>query len=61
MPDEWHYLIMRIHSHRLSSGKWIHTGTRIGIMKQGKLVANFNSDDISHTDLEQLYLQHMRN
>jgi ABC-2 type transport system ATP-binding protein len=36
------------------------TGTRVGIMKQGKLVATLNSEEISHTDLEQLYLQHMR-
>lgn len=36
------------------------TGTRVGIMKQGKLVATLNSDEISHADLEQLYLQHMR-
>lgn len=36
------------------------TGTRIGIMKRGKLVAEMRSDDVSHTDLEALYLQHMR-
>jgi ABC-2 type transport system ATP-binding protein len=36
------------------------TGTRIGIMKAGRLVAELNSDDLSHTDLEALYLQHMR-
>lgn len=36
------------------------TGTRIGIMKAGRLVENLNSEDISHTDLEQLYLRHMR-
>ena len=36
------------------------TGTRIGIMKSGRLVENLNSEDISHTDLEQLYLRHMR-
>jgi ABC-2 type transport system ATP-binding protein len=36
------------------------TGTRVGIMKQGKLVATLNSEEISHTDLEHLYLQHMR-
>jgi ABC-2 type transport system ATP-binding protein len=36
------------------------TGTRIGIMKAGRLVAELNSDDFSHTDLEALYLQHMR-
>jgi ABC-2 type transport system ATP-binding protein len=36
------------------------TGTRIGIMKRGRLVAEMRSADVSHTDLEALYLQHMR-
>jgi ABC-2 type transport system ATP-binding protein len=36
------------------------TGTRIGIMKRGKLVAGLRCEDISHTDLETLYLQHMQ-
>lgn len=36
------------------------TATRIGIMKRGQLVAELSSADISHTDLEALYLQHMR-
>lgn len=36
------------------------TGTRIGIMKQGVLVTQLNSADISHGDLEALYLEHMR-
>jgi ABC-2 type transport system ATP-binding protein len=36
------------------------TGTRVGIMKQGTLVATLNSEEISHIDLEQLYLKHMR-
>lgn len=36
------------------------TGTRIGIMKRGQLVASLRSEDISHTDLEALYLQHMQ-
>jgi ABC-2 type transport system ATP-binding protein len=36
------------------------TGTRIGIMKRGRLVAEMRSEDVSHTDLEALYLQHMR-
>jgi len=36
------------------------TGSRIGIMKQGRLVDELNSEAISHTDLEQLYLQHMK-
>ena len=36
------------------------TATRIGIMKRGRLVAELSSADITHTDLEALYLQHMR-
>lgn len=36
------------------------TATRIGIMKRGQLVAELSSADITHTDLEALYLQHMR-
>lgn len=35
------------------------TGHRIGIMKRGRLVESLNSQDISHTDLEALYLRHM--
>lgn len=36
------------------------TGTRIGIMKRGNLVEELASADISHADLEALYLQHMK-
>ncbi len=36
------------------------TGNRIGIMKRGRLVDALGSGDISHTDLEQLYLRHMQ-
>jgi ABC-2 type transport system ATP-binding protein len=36
------------------------TGTRIGIMKRGNLITELDSADISHSDLEALYLQHMR-
>ncbi|MGL5002287.1 MAG: ABC transporter ATP-binding protein [Casimicrobium sp.] len=36
------------------------TGSRIGIMKQGKLVEEVKASDLSHTDLESLYLAHMR-
>ena len=36
------------------------TGTRIGIMKRGRLMAELDSADVSHTDLEQLYLRHMQ-
>ena len=35
------------------------TGSRIGIMKQGRLVEQMDTADISHTDLESLYLRHM--
>jgi ABC-2 type transport system ATP-binding protein len=37
------------------------TGTRIGIMKRGRLVEELRSDDVSHADLEALYLRHMKN
>ena len=36
------------------------TGTRIGIMREGKLRTEINANDISHGDLEALYLEHMR-
>ena len=36
------------------------TGTRIGIMKRGRLIQELRSEDISHADLEALYLQHMK-
>ncbi len=34
-------------------------GTRIGIMKRGTLVAQLQAADVSHTDLERIYLEHM--
>lgn len=37
------------------------TGTRIGIMKHGKLVAEMTTDEIGHADLEKIYLEHIRN
>ena len=35
-------------------------GTRIGIMKRGELVVEFRADDVSHTELEQIYLAQMK-
>ena len=35
------------------------TGTRIGIMKEGRLLIELLSADVSHSELEVLYLQHM--
>ncbi|MDP2817698.1 MAG: ABC transporter ATP-binding protein [Polaromonas sp.] len=37
-----------------------HTATRIGIMKKGVLVDSLDSAQIADTDLQALYLQHMR-
>jgi ABC-2 type transport system ATP-binding protein len=36
-------------------------GSRLGIMKHGKLVETLKTDQIAHADLEGLYLEHMRN
>jgi ABC-2 type transport system ATP-binding protein len=36
------------------------TGTRIGIMRQGQLVEQLHSHELSHADLEALYLEHMK-
>jgi ABC-2 type transport system ATP-binding protein len=35
-------------------------GTRIGIMRAGRLVAELRSEELSHADLEALYLEHMK-
>ena len=36
------------------------TGTRIGIMKQGKLVVEMTTEEIGHADLEKIYLENMK-
>ena len=45
-------------THDLFHAKQI--GTRIGIMKRGRLITELNSDDVTHADLEQLYLEVMK-
>lgn len=35
------------------------SGTRVGIMKHGRLVQTLATDDVGHADLERLYLEHM--
>lgn len=35
------------------------TGTRVGIMKHGRLVAQIRTEELGHADLERLYLEHM--
>jgi ABC-2 type transport system ATP-binding protein len=37
------------------------TGTRIGIMKNGKLVAEMTTNEIGHAELEKIYLEHIKN
>ena len=34
-------------------------GTRIGIMRHGRLVTELGTDEIGHADLERIYLEHM--
>jgi ABC-2 type transport system ATP-binding protein len=36
------------------------TGTRIGIMRQGELMQELSTDEVSHADIERIYLEHMR-
>jgi len=35
------------------------TGTRIGIMKEGRLAQELTTDEVSHADVERIYLEHM--
>lgn len=35
------------------------TGTRVGIMRDGRLVTEMRTSEIGHTDLERIYLEHM--
>jgi ABC-2 type transport system ATP-binding protein len=35
------------------------SGTRVGIMKQGKLVRTLETTEVGHADLERIYLEHM--
>jgi ABC-2 type transport system ATP-binding protein len=37
------------------------SGSRVGIMKHGRLVATMSTAEIGHADLERLYLEHMHN
>jgi ABC-2 type transport system ATP-binding protein len=35
------------------------TGTRIGIMRDGQLIRELSTDEVSHADVERIYLEHM--
>ena len=36
------------------------TGTRVGIMRYGRLVTELSTAEIGHADLERIYLEHMQ-
>lgn len=36
------------------------SGTRVGIMRQGRLLATYATAELSHSDLERIYLEHMQ-
>ena len=36
------------------------TGTRVGIMRHGRLVAEMSTSELGHSDLERIYLNNMR-
>lgn len=35
------------------------SGTRVGIMKHGRLMTSLRTEEIGHADLERIYLEHM--
>ena len=35
------------------------SGTRVGIMKHGRMVASLRTEEFGHADLERIYLEHM--
>lgn len=35
------------------------TGTRIGIMREGNLIRELSTNEVSHADVERIYLEHM--
>ena len=37
----------------------IHGGLEVGKVRRGELVAELQANDVSHTDLERIYLEHM--
>lgn len=36
------------------------SGTRVGIMRRGKLLTEMTTEEVGHADLERIYLEHMR-
>jgi ABC-2 type transport system ATP-binding protein len=55
MSDEGVAVLMATHD--LFRAK--ESGTRVGIMKHGRLVRTLATDEVGHADLERIYLEHM--
>ena len=50
---------MQRHDLDITQDAVARVATRIGIMKRGLLVAELDATDVTHTDLERIYLEHM--
>ncbi len=66
--NEFSELLVHLSEHRVATLMATHdlfrakeTGTHIGIMKAGNLIAEVITDDVSHNELEELYLSHINN
>ena len=55
LKDEGASILMATHD--LFRAK--ETGNRIGIMREGRLVRELTTDEVSHADVERIYLEHM--
>ena len=55
LKDEGASILMATHD--LFRAK--ETGSRIGIMREGHLIRELSTDEVSHADVERIYLEHM--
>jgi len=55
LKDEGASILMATHD--LFRAK--ETGSRIGIMREGHLIQELSTDEVSHADVERIYLEHM--
>jgi ABC-2 type transport system ATP-binding protein len=55
-PSDWGVAVLMA-THDLFRAK--ESGTRVGIMKHGRLVTSLRNEEIGHADLERIYLEHM--
>ncbi|RNC83220.1 MAG: ABC transporter ATP-binding protein [Balneola sp.] len=66
--NEFSELLIRLSEHKVATLMATHdlfrakeTGTHIGIMKAGDLLENISTDSITHSELEELYLNQINN